>query len=100
MKIFVSYSYRAETKWVEDYVLPLIRCFGHEPITGKKLEGDAIPTEVQRRITLCKYMLCFVTRGTETAQSGVYDPPGWVRDELMMGRGAGKTAIEFRESGR
>ena len=28
-----------------------------------------------------------------------YEPPDWVRDELMMARGAGREAIEFRESG-
>jgi hypothetical protein len=26
-----------------------------------------------------------------------YNPPDWVRDELMLGRGAEKIAIEFRE---
>jgi hypothetical protein len=42
MKIFVSYSFRDETKWVVDYVIPLINCFGHQAITGRILEGQPI----------------------------------------------------------
>lgn len=102
MRIFVSYSFRDETKWVDDYVLPLIWCFGHEPVTGRILDGNAIPNEVYQRIKSCKRVLCFVTRASEIygpggARTGYYNPPDWVRDELMLGRGAEKIAIEFRE---
>jgi hypothetical protein len=104
MKIFVSYSFRDETRWVDDYVLPLIRCFGHVPETGRILDGNAIPDEVRQRIKGCKRVLCFVTRAGEIctpdgSQTGYYNPPDWVRDELMLSRGAEKVAIEFREKG-
>jgi hypothetical protein len=101
MKIFVSYSFRAETRWVDDYVIPLIRCFGHEPVTGRILDGGSIPDEVRRLIKSTKRVLCFVTRAKlnhgEDRSLTSYAPPDWVRDELMMSRGADKTAIEFRE---
>jgi hypothetical protein len=103
MRIFVSYSFRPENKWVDDYVIPLIRCFGHEPVTGDILEDRAIPDEVRDKIKGTKRVLCFMTRadpiyGQNGAISG-YAPPDWVRDELMLGRGAEKVAIEFREEG-
>ena len=103
MKIFVSYSFRPETRWVDDYVIPLIRYFGHEPITGRVLDGGAIPDEVRRLIKSAKRVLCFVTRAKPNQrEDGLvtsFAPPDWVRDELMMSRGADKTAIEFREKG-
>jgi hypothetical protein len=103
MKIFVSYSFRPETKWVEDYVVPLIRCFGHEAVTGKILDGGTIPDEIRRLIKTTQRVLCFTTRAEP-----IYDekgtllghaPPDWVRDELMISRGNDTTAIEFREAG-
>jgi hypothetical protein len=101
MKVFVSYSYRTETKWVDEYVIPLVRCFGHEPVTGRMPDGGAIPDEIRRLIKSTKRVLCFVTRAKpnhgEDGSATSYAPPDWVRDELMMSRGADKTAIEFRE---
>lgn len=104
MKIFVSYSFRDENAWVERYVTPLIRCFGHEPVTGRILDAGAIPDEVMRKIKTCRRVLCFVTRATPNYGPGggepiSYRPPDWVRDERMMARGANLSAIEFRESG-
>lgn len=102
MRIFVSYSFREENKWVDDYVIPLIRCFGHEPVTGRILDGAAIPDEVRRLIKLSRRVLCFVTRDKPLYKYGIvmgHKPPDWVRDELMLGRGAEKATIEFREKG-
>jgi hypothetical protein len=80
---------------------PLIRCFGHEPITGRMPDGGAIPDEIRRLIKSTRRVLCFVTRDKPNRAEGrsvtSYAPPDWVRDELMMSRGADKTAIEFRE---
>lgn len=101
MKIFVSYSFRPENAWVERYVIPLVKSFGHEPVTGQILEGAAIPDEVKQRIKGCRRVLCFSTRSKAryTAQGQVesYEPPDWVRDELMLARGRDQVAIEFRE---
>jgi len=102
MKIFVSYSFKAENRWVDDYVIPLVRCFGHEVLTGRILDAGPLDEEVRGRMRQCRRVLCFVTRGEPRYdQSGVvvsYAPPDWVRDELMMTRGAGGDAIEFRET--
>lgn len=103
MRIFVSYSFREENRWVQDYVLPLISCFGHKALTGEILQGEPIPQEVRGLIQQANRVLCFTTRaspiyGPQGEVTG-YAPPGWVRDELMLARGASKEAIEFREAG-
>ena len=101
MKIFVSYSFRPENNWVEDLVLPLITCFGHEPVTGRRLDGGALDEEVRSKISQCRRMLCFVTRSApkrgKKGKATEFSPSDWVRDELMMARGAQCDAIEFRE---
>jgi hypothetical protein len=104
MRIFVSYSFRDENAWVEHYVVPLIRCFGHTPVTGRILDAGAIHNEIMRKIQSCRRVLCFVTRAKENYGPGggdpiSYGPPDWVRDELMMARAKNLSAIEFRESG-
>lgn len=103
MKIFVSYSYRDENAWVERYAIPLISCFGHEPKTGRILDAGAIPEEVKRQIRGCRRVICFVTRAAPLFGPGGeitgYTPPDWVRDELILARGASVDAVEFREQG-
>jgi hypothetical protein len=103
MKIFVSYSFRPENDWITDYVIPLIRCFGHQPVTGRILQSGPIPVEVRSLIRSCKRVLCFVTRAAPnygpTGAIASYAAPDWVTDELMMARGADQDAIEFREDG-
>jgi hypothetical protein len=103
MKIFVSYSFRPENSWVEEYVIPLIRCFGHDVLTGQILGGGPLPDEVQKRIKASRAMFCFVTRGEpRNVQDGKtlsWHPPDWVRDELIIGRARGTETIEFREDG-
>ena len=103
MRIFVSYSFRDENHWIESHVIPIVRSFGHEAVTGKVLEGLPIPEEVKRLISGCRRVLCFTTRGAARfGQNGAivgYEPPDWVRDELVLARGNAREAIEFRESG-
>ncbi len=103
MKIFVSFSFRPENDFVEERIIPLIECFGHEPVTGRILDSGPLDEEVRNKIRQCRRVLCFATRARERYdQEGrivSYEPPDWVRDELMMARGAGRNAIEFRESG-
>lgn len=101
MKIFVSYSF--EHSWVADYVVPLIRHFGHEPVTGQMLDAGALPDEVKAKMRLCRRVVCFATRATPIYTQGAsepssYAPPAWVRDELMMARGRDQLVTEFRES--
>src|SRR5262245_51048381 len=101
MKIFVSYSFRAENAWVTDYVLPLLTHFGHEPVTGRVLDAGPLDDDVKRKIRQCRRMLCFVTRARPRYDPGgavptSYEPPDWVRDELMLARGAEKLVTEFR----
>jgi hypothetical protein len=103
MKIFVSFSFRPENDFVEKRIIPLIRCFGHEPVTGRILDSGPLDEEVKKKIRQCRRILCFATRTRERYdhEGNIvgYEPPDWVRDELMMARGAGREAIEFRESG-
>ncbi len=102
MRIFVSYSFRPENAWIEDYVLPLIGCFGHEAVTGRLLDAGPVPPTVRDTIKSCKKVLCFVTRATPTYSSGgqivSYAPPDWVRDEHMIAQGSEVDVVEFRET--
>ncbi len=101
MKIFISYSFRPENAWVEQYVIPMVRCFGHEPVTGRILDGGPLDDEVKKKIRQCRRVLCFVTRAKSrydaAGQIVSYEAPDWVRDELAMARGADQRGIEFRE---
>jgi hypothetical protein len=102
MRIFISYSFRDENRWIADYVIPLVRCFGHEPVTGRILDTGTLEDEVKQKMRSCRRVLCFVTRAQPRYDSAGkvvgHDPPGWVRDELVMTRGTDRDAIEFRES--
>lgn len=101
MRIFVSYSFKTENAWIEQYVIPLIRCFGHEPETGRILDTGPLGEEVKRKIRLCRRVICFTTRASPRYNSSAaltgYDAPQWVEDELMLARGGDQAALEFRE---
>src|SRR3954471_23986281 len=103
MKVFVSYSFRPENAWVTDYVIPLIGHFGHEVVTGQILDAGALDDEVKKKIRQSRRVICFVTRAAPRYDPGAttptsYDPPDWVRDELMIARGADRLVNEYRES--
>lgn len=102
MKVFVSYSFRPENAWVTDYMIPLIGHFGHEAVTGQLLDAGALDEEVKRKIRQCRRVIAFVTRAQPRYDPGAnapssYEPPDWVRDEVMMARGAERLVTEYRE---
>jgi hypothetical protein len=101
MQIFVSYSFKPENDWVTRYVIPLISCFGHEPRTGRILEGaQSVPDEVRNIISRCKRVICFATRaGRARTANGItmYPPPRWVLDENMMAFGRRQSVAMFIE---
>src|SRR5579862_4457775 len=103
MRVFVSYSFRQENDWVTDYVIPLIGHFGHEVVTGQLLDTGPLDDEVKRKIRQCRRVICFVTRAQPRYDRGAttpsgFEPPDWVRDELMIARGADRLVSEYRES--
>jgi hypothetical protein len=103
MKIFVSYSFRPENAWVTEFVVPLLGHFGHEPLTGVLLDAGPLDEEVRKKIRQCRRVICFVTRSRPRFDQGAtvptsYEPPDWVRDELILARGADKLVTEFRET--
>lgn len=104
MKIFVSYSFRPENRWVTQYVKPLLQCLGHEVLTGEIVDSAATIDEgVKKKIRQCRWVMCFVTRGRprhDGAGAVVgYEPPDWVRDELIVARARDQAATEYREQG-
>jgi hypothetical protein len=54
MKIFVSYWFRPENAWVPTHVIPLMRCFGHVPITGQLLDAGPVSDDVRLLIRSCR----------------------------------------------
>lgn len=102
MRIFVSYSFKPENSWIQQLVVPLIRCFGHEPVTGLTLDAGTLDEEVKRKMRSSKRVICFTTRAAprydENGAITGYDAPQWVEDELMLAHGMDRPVIEFRES--
>jgi len=39
MRLFLSYSYRAEDKWIEELIVPFVEAFDIEIIRGKEIYG-------------------------------------------------------------
>lgn len=103
MKVFVSYSFRPENAWVSDYIVPLVGHFGHDPVTGQLLDSGPLDEEVKRKMRQCRRVISFVTRAQPRYDPGAttpssYEPPDWVRDEIMMARGDDRLVTEYRES--
>jgi len=103
MKVFVSYSFRPENAWVTDFVVPLLGHFGHEPVTGQLLDSGPLDDDVKKKMRQCRRVISFVTRAQARFDPGAttpssYEAPDWVRDEIMMARGADRVVTEYRES--
>lgn len=100
MKIFVGWPY--EAKWVDDYVLPLMRSYetyGFEVITGKELQGQGLTEGVKKLIADADATVFFTTRRTQRV-NGSWETSDWVVDEIKYANSLKKEIVfEFREDG-
>jgi hypothetical protein len=114
MKIFVSWPY--ETKWVEQYAIPLIESYGVEVVTGKALQGEHTLTDgAKNAIAACDALVAFTTRRDpapsrsaanreslpkkRSMNSGGSNTSDWVVDEIKHAKSLCKRVFEFREGG-
>ena len=98
MRIFISYSYHPDDRWIEELVVPLVRAFDSSPSDGKGIQGERLTDAVKDRITRCQALVAFVTKRGEAA-NGWYRTHRWVTDELGYASSLGKTVVEVRELG-
>ena len=97
MKIFVGWPYDAT--WVDEYVIPLIRTYGIQVITGKELHGKEIQEGVIEAMKGVDAGLFFLTRRGEPDDAGFYKTSDWVVDEIKHANATKiNTIIEVRES--
>lgn len=89
MKLFLSYSYQAESVWVEKLVIPLIQTFEVEVVTGKDMHGQVITEEVRKRIGSSNALIAIFTTD--------WKKHPWVRDEYATALGSNIPAVEIKE---
>jgi hypothetical protein len=96
MNLFVSYAFNDDNRWIEELAIPLIRAFGFEVMSGRRVEGEIIVESVEARMRTCRGCIAFTTR-RDPLPSGKFGTHQWVLDELTMARTLGLTVVEVRE---
>ena len=100
MRVFVGYGYNDRDKWVETYVLPLVKAFGCEVVHGKTVFGGALPDEVFKLIRSSDAMIGFTTR-RDPAGKNLFSTHPWVVQELTAAHAQDPPIpfVEVREEG-
>jgi len=98
MKVFVAYGYNGRDAWVKDLVVPMLRAFRVEVVTGEQTYWGEIPSEVLDRIRSSHALLAFLTRRDK--QGGEYwTTHHWVLQELAVALGIRLPVLVVRETG-
>src|SRR5438067_1371019 len=86
MRVFIGYGYNPRDKWVETYVVPMVKAFGCTVEHGKTVYGGALPDEVLRLIRGSDAMMGFTTQrdpaGTDASGQPIFTTHPWVVQEL------------------
>jgi hypothetical protein len=98
MRIFVGYGYHERDRWIEDLVLPLVRAFGFEPLSGKEIYGQRLSDGVKETIARSDALLGFATKRMDQdgSERGTHR---WVTDELATAANIPIPLVEVREEG-
>jgi hypothetical protein len=105
MRVFIGYGYNPRDKWVETYVIPIVKAFGCSVEHGKAVYGGALPDEVLKLIRACDAMIGFTTQldeaGVDQAGQPLYTTHPWVVQELTaaMSQNPPIPFVEVREQG-
>lgn len=105
MRIFVGYGYNPRDKWVETFIVPLVKALGCDVVHGKVAYGGALSEEVLRLIRECDAMLGFTTRrdpaGNDQNGQPQFSTHPWVIQELAaaMAQNPPLPFVEIREDG-
>jgi hypothetical protein len=100
MRVFIGYGYNDRDKWVETYVVPLVKAFGCEVAHGKTVFGGALADEVFKLIRSSDAMIGFTTR-REPAEHNLFSTHPWVVQELTAAHAQDPPIpfVEVREEG-
>lgn len=86
-RIFLSYHFDEQGRELADLVERLIHSHGIQPVNGRRLAGEPLRDEVQKRIAKCDGLVCLLTE-REAGRTNQ-----WVRDERAYAEGQGKRVI-------
>ncbi len=98
MRIFVGYGYHDRDRWIEELVLPLVRAFGFEPLSGKEIYGQPLSQGVKDTIARSDALLGFATKRVDP-DGGERGTHRWVTDELATAANVPIPLVEVREEG-
>lgn len=99
MNIFVAYGYNPRDQWIKEMVVPLIRAFGSDEVTGEETyEGPNIPANVLTKIRRSDALIGFTTKRA-TQDNVVWQTHQWVVMELAAAFTLNKRVVEVREMG-
>lgn len=97
MRVFLSYSFRKEDEPLADMVAKTLSAFGSTVETGKRLGGEDLKAEVDRRIERNDALVTmFTLRPKAKRDESTLD---WVKYELQHARDCRKSAIALVEKG-
>ncbi|MCC6390380.1 MAG: toll/interleukin-1 receptor domain-containing protein [Bryobacterales bacterium] len=96
--IFVSYSFRDQDRELVTEVEQLLASHGIRAVTGRRLGGQALPAEIERRIQASDGLIALMTRRDQLGDGSWITHP-WVQDEATMGRTKGRPVIALVEDG-
>lgn len=98
MKIFVGFGYNNRDQWIEDQVLPILRCMGFTTVDGKDMHGETLQPEVRSRIEQSDAVVGFFTIRDGQGEAA-FNSHIWVRDEMVYALAKEKPIIPIIEEG-
>jgi hypothetical protein len=98
MRVFVGYGYNDRDKWIEEKVLPILRCAGFTVLHGRKCSGKELPAEVRGRLDESDAAIGFFTIRPRQGKAD-FTSHLWVRDEILYAIGRDKPIVLIREKG-
>jgi hypothetical protein len=96
--IFLAFAFREETRHLVDKVDRLVLSHGLQLVTGERLGGEQLTTEVVNRIKKADGLIALLTKD-EALQNGGWKSRQWVHDEFGVARNSNKLAIAVVEKG-
>ncbi|SRR6266446_8544840 len=99
MNVFVAYGYNQRDEWISEMVVPLVRAFGSDVVTGEETyDAPNIPASVLAKIHRSDALIGFTTRRA-TQDNVIWQTHQWVVMELAAAFALNKRVVEVREVG-
>jgi hypothetical protein len=98
MRVFIAYSYNPRDQWIKELVMPILRAFRVEVVTGEQTYGGSIPDVVLKRIRASDALIAFTTR-RDQQQNQNWTTHYWVVQEMAAAIATPLPVVEVRELG-